>query len=282
MHVGRRDRVPTPVPHPALAGPPLGFAHRGFTPPAPGQDVWANHAWENTVAAFAAARALGLRHLELDVRATRDGVCAVLHDPDLSRVAGIPLRVADVMWEELREIRVAGDQPVARLEDVMDAVPDAVLNVDCKSDATVEPLIRVLTGRPDAGRVIVAGFDGSRSARIAKAVPAVARSAGPGGAGGAVAAARVASVGFRAPGRWLMRLAGRRSHVLQVPEHHRGRRIVTAALVRTAHAAGLQVHVWVVDDPDDMRRLLDIGVDGLISDRADLLAEVLRERARDS
>jgi glycerophosphoryl diester phosphodiesterase len=259
-----------------LAGPPLGFAHRGFTPPAPGRS---RHAWENTLAAFRAARALGIRHLEMDVRATRDGVCAVVHDPDLSRIAGVDARVRDLTWEEVSRVRVGGEHRVPRLEDVLDAFPDAVLNVDCKTDDTVQPLIRVLRGRPDASRVIVAAFDGGRSAAVALAVPAVARGAGPGTVGTAVVAGWLARIGLRAPGRWLLRAARRGSHALQVPERWRRLHVVSPAFVATAHAVGLQVHVWVVDDPADMRSLLDLGVDGLISDRVDRLAEVLRERA---
>jgi glycerophosphoryl diester phosphodiesterase len=207
-------------------------------------------------------------------------VCAVVHDPDLVRVAGVDARVADLTWEELRRVRVGGEHPVARLEDVLDAFPDAVLNVDCKTDDTVQPMIRVLRGRPDAARVIVAAFDGGRSAAVARAVPAVARGAGPWTAGAAVLAGWLARIGLRAPGRWLLRAARRGSHALQVPERWRRLHVVSPAFVTAAHAVGLQVHVWVVDDPDDMRRLLGLGVDGLISDRADVLAQVLRQRGR--
>jgi glycerophosphoryl diester phosphodiesterase len=263
-----------PAPHPALAGPPLGLAHRGFTPPGAADH---RHAWENTVAAFEAARATGLRHLELDVHATRDGVCAVVHDPDLRRVAGVDARVRDLPWEQVRRVRVGGGHPVPRLEEVLDALPDAVLNVDCKTSATVAPLIAALRARApgDRGRVLVASFDGRRSAAVARAVPGVARSAG-------TVAALAARLAAALPGTKLPRLlagwAARGAHALQVPERYGPLRVVTPRFVELAHDVGLQVHVWVVDDPDDMRRLLDLGVDGLVSDRADLLAAVLRER----
>lgn len=262
------------MPHPALAGPPLGLAHRGFTPPRPGRP---RHAWENTVAAFTAARATGLRHLELDVHATRDGVCAVVHDPDLRRVAGVAARVADLDWSDVRRIRVGGEHPVPRLEEVLDAVPDAVLSVDCKTSATVAPLVATLRSRPraDRERVLVASFDGRRSATVARAVPGVARSAGTVG----VLVARLAAA---LPGPALRRVlagcAARGADAFQVPERHGRLRVVTPRFVALAHDIGVQVHVWVVDEAHDMRRLLDLGVDGLVSDRADLLARVLQER----
>ncbi|MGF1663674.1 MAG: glycerophosphodiester phosphodiesterase family protein [Kineosporiaceae bacterium] len=265
---------PRPVPHPALTAPPLGLAHRGFTPPVPGRT---GHAWENTIEAFTAARATGLRHLELDVHATRDGVCAVVHDPDLRRVAGVDARVRDLAWEQVRRLRVRGEHPVPRLEEVLDAFPDAVLNVDCKTPATVAPLVATLRARPvaDRARVLVASFDGRRSAAVARAVPGVARSAGT----IATLAVRLAAV---LPGTALPRVIARRwargAHALQVPERYGPLRVVTPRFVELAHDVGLQVHVWVVDDPRDMRRLLDLGVDGLVGDRADLLAAVLRER----
>ncbi|MGF1648287.1 MAG: glycerophosphodiester phosphodiesterase family protein [Kineosporiaceae bacterium] len=265
-----------PAPHPALTGPPLGLAHRGFTPPGPGRD---GHAWENTLPAFQAARATGLRHLELDVHTTRDGVCAVVHDPHLRRVAGVDARVRDLAWDQVSRIRVGGGHPVPRLEEVLDAIPDAVLNVDCKTSATVAPLIAALRARPvgDRERVIVASFDGRRSAAVARAVPGVARSAGTAGALGARLAAAL-------PGTALPRLlagwAVRGVQALQVPERQGRLRVVTPRLVELAHDAGLQVHVWVVDDPADMHRLLDLGVDGLVTDRADLLSAVLADRRR--
>jgi glycerophosphoryl diester phosphodiesterase len=251
------------------------MAHRGFTPPAPGR---AGHAWENTLAAFEAARATGLRHLELDVHATRDGVCAVVHDPDLRRVAGVDARVRDLTWEQVRRLRVRGADPVPRLEDVLDAFPAAVLNVDCKTAASVAALVTALRARPaaDRDRVLVASFDGRRSAAVARAVPGVARSAGT---AGALAARLAAALPGRVLSRLLVRGGARGAHALQVPERYGPLRVVTRRFVELAHEAGLQVHVWVVDDPRDMHRLLDLGVDGLVSDRADLLAEVLRGRA---
>jgi glycerophosphoryl diester phosphodiesterase len=287
---GRRPREP----HPALRGGPLGFAHRGWTPPHadPGvsgaegtdhpEDGLAHeghvHAWENTLPAFRAALALGLRHLETDVHATSDGVAVVLHDPDLARTAGHPGSVAELTWAQVQQVRVAGLHPVPRIEEVLEAFPGAVLNIDVKDPRAVTPLAAAVRAAQAQERVLVASFDGRRAAAVQRLVPGVARSAGMAGTAAARLAAAVAVASDRL-GTGLLRLATHGVDALQVPEHAGGLRVVTPRLLALAHDVGLQVHVWTVDDTADMERLLDLGVDGLMSDRADLLSQVLSRRA---
>ncbi|WP_336921249.1 glycerophosphodiester phosphodiesterase family protein [Aquipuribacter sp. SD81] len=263
------------MPHPALAGVPLGFAHRGHTPDEHRTD--GRHAWENTVAAFRAAVDLGLTHLETDVHATADGVAVVLHDPDLRRTTGTPGLVHELTWSAVSRYRVAGLHAVPRVEEVLEALPGTVLNVDVKTARAAAPLAAAVRGAAAQDRVVVAAFDGRRARAVQRAVPGVARSAGT----ASVAAARLAvglarvrpAVARRAVGAVL-----RGADALQVPEHARGVRVVTPLLLDVVHDVGAQVHVWTVDDPADMHRLLDLGVDGLMSDRADVLARVLGER----
>lgn len=280
MSDARRPGGPGPGrrPHPALRGAPIGFAHRGFTP---GQDragAVPGHAWENTLEAFAAALDLGLQHLETDVHATTDGVAVVMHDPDLARTAGRAAPLSTLTWSELADVRVAGLHRVPRVEEVLDAFPEAVLNIDVKDPRAVRPLAAAIRSAGAQDRVVVASFDGRRARAVQRLVPGVARSAGI----AASTAVRLASALRRVPraaGRVLVARAAGGADALQLPEHHGRWRVVTPGLVAAAHDVGLQVHVWTVDDPADMDRLLDLGVDGLMSDRADLLTQVLRRRA---
>lgn len=267
-----------PRPHPALRGAPIGFAHRGFTPGRGGGDAGPGHAWENTLEAFAAALDLGLRHLETDVHATADGVAVVMHDPDLARTAGRAVPLSSVTWPDLADVRVSGLHRVPRVEEVLDAFPDAVLNIDVKDPRAVRPLAAAVTAAGAQERVVVASFDGRRARAVQRLAPGVARSAGMVASAGVRLASALGRVP-RAAGRVLVARAAAGADALQLPEHHGRWRVVTPELVAAAHDVGVQVHVWTVDDPTDMERLLDLGVDGLMSDRADLLTQVLARRA---
>ncbi len=261
--------------HPALRGTPLGFAHRGFTPP--GSGAGDAHAWENTLVAFGHALELGLRHLETDVHATADGVAVVLHDPDLARTTGRRTPVGRLTWAELDDVRVAGAHRVPRIEEVLEAFPQAVLNIDVKDPRAVRPLAEAVLAAGAGDRVLVASFDGRRARAVQHLAPDVARSAGMAASAGARLAAALERVSARLGRRLLVQAAGG-ADALQLPERAGRLDVVTPRLVHLAHEVGLQVHVWTVDDPADMERLLDLGVDGLMSDRADLLSQVLARR----
>ncbi|MFC5379698.1 glycerophosphodiester phosphodiesterase family protein [Aquipuribacter nitratireducens] len=263
------------LPHPALAGPPLAFAHRGHTPTA--HDPDGSHAWENTVAAFEAAVALGITHLETDVHATRDGVAVVLHDPDLRRTTGRPGRVERLTWREVATYRVAGLHAVPRVEEVLEALPGVVLNVDVKAAAAAVPLADAVRHARAEDRVVVAAFDGRRARAAQRAAPGVARSAGTASVAATRLATEVARVSAPAA-RALVRATLAGADALQVPLRARRVEVVTPLLLDVVHEVGAQVHVWTVDDPAEMHRLLDLGVDGLMSDRADVLARVMNGR----
>ena len=250
--------------HPYLdATLPLALAHRG------GALLPVNGGLENTLAAFTNAVALGYRYLETDVHASRDGVVYAFHDEHLGRLTGVDTPLADLTAEEVDAVRVVGKEPVPRLATLLEAFPHARFNIDVKSDAAVVPTVEVLRAAGAQERVCLASFSGRRLAHLRRLCPEAARSAGP----LEVAALRLGPVTA------IRRYAARRGvHCLQVPVRRGPVTIVTPRFVRHAHATGLQVHVWTVDDPDEMRYLLDIGVDGIVTDRPDVLRDVLTER----
>lgn len=261
----RRTRIRTELSDRAFfdAPTPLAFAHRGFSP----------DGLENSLAAFASAVDLGYRYLETDVRATRDGVAIAFHDPTLDRTTDRAGRIAELDWSEAGRALIGGTEPIARIEDVLDAWSDVRLNIDIKDAAAVAPLARAIERIRAHDRVCVASFSDRRRRAVLRRLSApVATSGGR----WTVARFRLAA----SPVRWsaLVARALRNVDCLQVPERAGPLPIVTAGTVAAARAVGKQVHVWTVNDESRMHRMLDLGVHGLVSDRADVLRDVLRSR----
>lgn len=224
--------------------------------------------------AFAAAVDLGFRWVETDVHGTADGVAVALHDATLDRVTDARGRVATMTWEQVRRARIGGVEPVPRLDDLLAAWPELRVNVDVKAASGVGPTADAIERTRAHDRVCVTSFsDARRRAVLRHLSRPVATSGGTG-----VVVSFLAAVRTGRP--TLVRAALRGVDCLQVPERQGRIRVVTPRTVAAAHAAGVHVHVWTVDDPGDMHRLLDLGVDGLVSNRADLLRSVLVERGQ--
>ncbi len=246
------------------AGRPLAFAHRG------GALTRGSLGVENSMAAFQAAVSAGFRYVETDVHATSDGVVLAFHDSTLSRVTGLTGLVADMSYDDLRTALVGGREPVPRLSEVLSSWPSLKVNVDCKSRQAIKPLARLIAEQGAWDRVCVASFSPRRLSRLREILgPRVATSYGPPG----VAALRLL------PASALRRLAlTSRGLAAQVPVCLGAVPLVTSTFVERAHDLDKQVHVWTVDDPAEMARLLDLGVDGVMTDRTDILRDVLTAR----
>lgn len=242
---------------------PLPFAHRGFSPAG----------LENSMAAFKAALELGYRYLETDARSTRDGVAVAFHDATLDRTTDRAGRIAELAWSEVRTARIGGTEPVARLEELLETWPDARLNIDVKDAASVAPVAEAVNRTGAHDRVCIASFSDRRRRDVLRRLTApVATSGG-----------RLTVAGFRmaAGPTALARCVARTLHrvdCLQIPERIGSLRLVTVGTLAAAHAAGKHLHVWTVNDEMAMHRLLGRGVDGLITDRADLLRQVMQSR----
>lgn len=223
---------------------------------------------ENTTAAFGRAVAMGYRYLETDVHATADGVVVVFHDDTTDRLLGRPGRIRDLRWADLSTLRVAGSAVVPRLSEVLEEWPQVRFNIDVKDDPAVDPTVEVVRRSGSVGRVLLASFSGRRLARVRASLPAVAT-----------------SMGTREAARlWLSSRVGRRVALppsvvaAQVPVRHGRVRVVDARFVAHAHRLGLQVHVWTIDDAPTMTHLLDLGVDGIMTDRIEVLRDVCAAR----
>ncbi|MFK4112935.1 glycerophosphodiester phosphodiesterase [Streptomyces sp. NPDC002176] len=248
-----------PTRHPYLDHPgPIAFAHRGG----------AAEGTENTVAQFRRAVELGYRYIETDVHLTADGTLVAFHDDSLDRVTDGTGRVADLPWAEVRQARVGGKEPVPLFAEVLETFPEVRWNVDVKAEAALLPFLD-LVGRADAwDRVCLGSFSEARVRRAQRlAGPRLATSFGTLG----VLGLRLRSWGLPAPVRGSAVAA-------QVPEAQSGVPVADRRFVRAAHALGLQVHVWTVNEPERMHRLLDLGVDGIMTDHIDTLREVMEDR----
>ncbi|WP_433501190.1 glycerophosphodiester phosphodiesterase [Sphaerimonospora sp. CA-214678] len=245
---------------------PLAFAHRGG----------AAEGHENTMPAFARAVELGYTYLETDAHATADGVLVAFHDHTLDRVTDRRGRISALPYREVRRARIAGREEIPLIEDLLGTWPDVRFNIDVKESPAILPLARAIRRTRAYDRVCLTSFSDVRLAQARRAIGReVCSSLGPRG----IAALRAASVG-NGYGRLLARLAQAGVPCAQVPVGLFGLRFITRPLVRTAHAIGMQVHVWTVNDPVVMERLLDLGVDGVMTDNITGLREVLKSRGQ--
>ena len=240
--------------------PPRVLAHRGFAIDAP----------ENTLLAFLAALTLGITHIETDVQASRDGIAVISHDPDLWRLTGSKVRVNELTMAELRAIDLGEGQTFCSLGEALEAFPDARFNIDIKSRDAVGPAAEAILAANAVSRVLVASFSDGRRASAVRRLPGVATSAS---ASQLVMALFAAKLGLSG----VVRLALRQVDAVQVPERVLGFAVTTTRMIRLFHSAGVEVHVWTINDPATMRLLFARGVDGIVTDRADLALKVVRD-----
>jgi glycerophosphoryl diester phosphodiesterase len=236
---------------------PIALAHRGGAEEGP----------ENTMAAFENAVRLGFRYIETDVRVTRDGVALAFHDERLERVSDRHGAVSDLTWSELRGARIHGREPIARLEEALDAWPEVRFVIEPKSDQSIEPLAQAIRRAGALERVCVGSFSDQRVKRVRDILgPQLCTTLGRKG----VVRLRLASYGLP--------VGGFVEAAAHVPVHFRGLPVVDRQLIAAARRCGLEVQVWTVNDEAEMERLIDLGVDGIITDRPGLLKAVLRRR----
>lgn len=237
---------------------PIAFAHRGGASEAP----------ENTMPAFQYAVDLGYQYIETDVHATADGVLLAFHDSRLDRVTDRAGVIREMQYGDVAKARVDGREPIPLFEELLTTWPDLRINIDPKKDNAVGPLTEVLRRHAAIDRVCIGAFSDARLRTIREALgPDLCTSAGPLETARLVAAAR----GLGKP--WTTTFA-----CAQVPVRQGPLTIVNRRFVDFMHAQHLDVHVWTIDDEAEMTRLLELGVDGLMTDRPAVLRRVLQDR----
>ncbi|EKU95619.1 hypothetical protein HMPREF9233_00406 [Actinobaculum massiliense ACS-171-V-Col2] len=264
---------------------PLVIAHRGG----------GNEQPENSLEAFRAMREAGFRHIESDVHSTADGVAVIMHDPALDRTTDGSGLVNEKTWAEIERVRDASGHRPPRLDEVLDAFPDVVFNLDAKADSSVGPLLEAVRRTNAAERVCLASFSQKRIERMRALLPEAAYSLGTTAIAGLVAASWTGSAG-----RWQARRHGRFAGVpkdlagieaVQVPvsqplpagprgfaRRERRIRVITPRFVQLAHSLGLAVHAWTINSPSQAQWLVEMGVDGIITDEPTRTVKHLRAR----
>jgi glycerophosphoryl diester phosphodiesterase len=242
---------------------PVGYAHRGFS----------LDGTENSIAAFQAAVDLGYSHLETDARVTGDGVAVAFHDGVLDRVTNHTGALSRLSWAELSSARIMGREPIPRLEELLATFGHAQFNIDVKSHAAIGPTLDALRRTNAWHRVRLAAFSHARLVALRRAAgPRVATSLSPREVLACRLGRRAAPAGVLADGRV--------AAAAQVPPGAARLPLITRSFIVTAHRLDIDVHVWTINDRREMVRLLDLGVDAIMTDRADLLRDVLIERGQ--
>jgi len=239
------------------------LAHRGLALEAP----------ENTLLAFAKAVAVGVTHLETDVHGSADGVAMISHDPDLTRLAGRKVGIGQLTSHELRRIQLGAGQGFCSLAEALDAFPHACFNIDIKSENAVAPTVAAILAARATDRVLIGSFSPARRLTAVRQLAGVATSISSRGAVAAVTAARTAG------GLPTLRRILRDVHAVQLPLSVLRMPTMTPRTIGAFHAAGVEVHAWTINDETAMDRLLDLGVDGVVTDRSDLAVAVLARRS---
>ena len=236
---------------------PIPFAHRG------GAGVFP----ENTLPAFQNAVNSGYTYLETDVHSSKDGEVFAFHDDSLDRVTEHSGKISELTSKEISNIQIDNFAKIPTLLELLETFPEAKLNIDPKADSVVQPLTDLLKHTNSVNRVCIGSFSDKRIKHIRKEL----------GSGLCVSAGPKKVMKFLA-GKFTFSKFKSDYHCLQVPQRSGPVRIITHDFVKRAHSRGLQVHVWTVDDPYEMNELLDLGVDGLMTDEPSILKSVLIER----
>ena len=246
---------------------PLVMAHRGG----------GNEHPENSLVAFEAMRAQGFTYMETDAHVTSDGVAVISHDPILDRITDGVGFISHHTWREISKFHDASGNRLVRVDEMLDNFPELVFNIDAKVDGVVTPLIDAINRTRSGDRVCVASFSEKRLRRVRRRLPGVATALGASAIARMVGCARLPGC----VGSGLVKsIPGPKRHVevAQVPEVSHHVTVVNEQFVHLAHHCGIAVHVWTINDIDTVNVLLDMGVDGIITDEPTAVRDAMRSR----
>lgn len=235
----------------------LAFAHRGANQLAP----------ENTHAAFQIAHELGYRIIETDVQSSSDGVLYCFHDDHLQCTTGDPRKFENVHSQDIDQLRINGMHAIPKLAELFEAFPEAYFNIDIKSWSATGPFIALATSMNACDRLCVGSFNQRRikavTSSLSQSPPA--RSLGTGG---------VARFYLKHLLNWPGNI---RANCAQLPVSYFGIKLITPQTLVYAKSKGLKIHVWTINQADEIQRLIDLGVDGIMTDDCVLLKSILEK-----
>ena len=243
------------------------FAHRGLAIAADGTPLD-----ENTLPAFARALEVGADYIESDIQVTLDGVPVLFHDDDLQRVAGVPSPIGKLTLEAVKAIPLEHGGQIPTLAEALEAFPSARFNLDFKSVSSITAGCRVIVEHGAQARVLAASFSDARGEAAAAKLPGVATSAGAMRTLRAILAHKIGA-GI------LLGMAVDNVDALQIPTHQGRLRLDTKRFIANVKKHGAEVHFWTINDPAEMKRLVALGANGIVTDRADIAVATLRPSA---
>lgn len=242
---------------PYFASPkPRLFAHRGLSQHA--------NLDENTLPAFKAALDYGATHLESDTQATADDVAVLFHDEDLRRVAGIDAEIRDLSLADIKSIRLKNGGQIPTLSEALSALPKAKFNLDIKTKPAIAPTIDAIEKASAHDRVLVSSFSNPiRKSALAGLTKPIATSGSLSTVLGAWMSHKLLfGLGFSEIVKDV--------HAFQIPVRRGPINFATKSFIARAQRHQTEVHFWTINDPKEMEKLLELGADGIVSDRIDL------------
>ena len=240
--------------HPYLNQPGISIsAHRGGSIEAP----------ENTLESFEYALKLGSTYIETDVQLSADGIPYIFHDDDLKRLLGKDIIFNSLHSSEINQLRLFDSYQIPTLEEALKKFPNALFQIDVKTDEVALPTIKIIKNLDASNRVCIASFSSKRLQLVKEKFPEICLSMGP---------KEVLKLLLSSFGLYKKTIQG---DCLQIPIYQYGIKLVTKRFIKFVQSMGLKIHVWTINDEDTMEELISLGVDGIITDRPKLLKEVL-------
>ena len=210
----------------------------------------------NTIEAFTKALSAGADYIETDAHGTKDGIAVLFHDDDIN---GAP--VSSLLMSELPAF-------IPTLKSVLEHFPDAKFNIDIKNSEASGPVAQAINELDAHHRILLTSFDANRRKTTMQKAPGTASSP-------SVSEFTPAFFAALCGQQWLVNRLLKNFDAVQIPASALGLNIVTPRLVKIYHKAGVMVHVWTINDPEQMKKLLDAGVNGIVTDRTDIAQKLL-------
>ena len=240
--------------HPYLNEPGVSIsAHRGGSIEAP----------ENTLESFRYAVDIGSAYIETDVQLSADGIPFIFHDDDLKRLLGKDIIFNSLHSDEINQLRLFESYQIPTLNEALRKFPNTLFQIDVKTDEVALPTIQVIKDLDASRRVCIASFSSKRLRLVKENFPEVCLSMGP---------REIFKLLLSSFGLYKKTIQG---DCLQIPIYQYGIKLVTKRFVKFVQSLGLKIHVWTINDEDTMQKLINLGVDGIITDRPKLLKDVL-------
>ena len=227
-----------------------GFVHRGDT----------SIFLENTIEAFQSAISLGYQYLETDLRETSDGKIITFHDPNLKRITGANITISETKFSDIRMRRLPSRETIPTIDELLEEFPDSFFNMDLKVNQIEEKVLKKINSHNALERVCLGSFNSRTIKKINSLEPKI-----------------LTSMGISQVIMYKFFQKKNSSKLIQIPTHWNGITVITKKFIDRLHNDGLKVHVWTVNKETEMQSLIDLGVDGIMTDNASGLIKVMKQ-----